>query len=100
MNPLYFTLMGLLGALSYTLIWSRDINDLKKYESIRHLVIGAVVGYIYWILHREHGYPDTVMAYVAGWMGADFISAVIDKYTNTILSKKLKQALSKSLGGE
>ncbi|MEM1710633.1 MAG: hypothetical protein QW820_07060 [Sulfolobales archaeon] len=83
----YFTFLGFLGALAYVLFWSKSLEELKSFESIRHLAVGAIVGYLYSILHSEHGFPDSVMAFVAGWMGVDFISSLVER---------LKGRLSKS----
>jgi uncharacterized membrane protein YeaQ/YmgE (transglycosylase-associated protein family) len=87
-GPLAFAFMGLLGALLYILMWSRKAEDLTQYDSIRHLIIGLIVGYIYSILHTDYNFPNGIMALVAGYMGPDFVQAVIEK---------LKQAAEEKL---
>jgi uncharacterized membrane protein YeaQ/YmgE (transglycosylase-associated protein family) len=71
--------MGFLGALLYVLVWSRKIEDLKDYNNMRHLIIGLIVGYIYSILHSDYNFPNGIMSLVAGYMGPDFIQALIEK---------------------
>jgi hypothetical protein len=78
-SPIAFAFMGFLGALLYILIWSKKAEDLKAYDNIRHLVIGLIVGYIYSILHSDYNFPNGIMALVAGYMGPDFVQALIEK---------------------
>lgn len=79
----WFTFMGFLGALLYRLAWSKNIREFCSYESIKHLVVGIIVGLIYGHLHREYSFPNSIMALVAGWMGVDFLEMLIDKVKTT-----------------
>jgi len=78
-EPLSFTVLGFLGACAYVVMWSKDFEGLKTYASFRHMIVGAIVGYIYSILHSDYGFPDFIMCFVAGYMGPDFIEAIIEK---------------------
>jgi hypothetical protein len=71
--------MGFLGALLYVLVWSSSLKDLWSYSSLRHLLVGLIVGYIYSVLHSEYSFPNSVMAAVAGYMGPDFAAGLIEK---------------------
>ncbi len=74
-----FVLMGLAGALLYVLMWSKSWQELLSYASFRHVVIGALVGLIYYFAHGEHGFPNLLMCAVAGYMGPDFIEALVER---------------------
>lgn len=79
-ETLHFMLMGLIGALLYVLFWAKSWQDLKRFESVRHILCGILVGYVYSLLHSNYGFPDLVMGMVAGWMGVDFIQALIERF--------------------
>jgi len=76
---LHFIFMGFLGAVLYVLIWARSAKDLKSFESFRTLAVGAIVGYIYGLLHFNYSFPDLIMASVAGYFGVDFIEGVFER---------------------
>lgn len=79
MEVALFAFMGFLGALAYRLAWSRSFEELRGYESLRHLALGPLVGLVYYHLHTDYGFPDKVMTFVAGWAGADFLEAFISR---------------------
>lgn len=70
--------MSLLGAAAYRLAWCRSSSELLSYESARHMVTAAIVGVVYSQLHTNYNFPDSIMAFVAGWMGVDFLESIID----------------------
>ena len=73
---LWYIAMGLLGGLGYVVFYSVT----EKYKILRHLFLAGLSGYIYFFLHTEYAFPDTVMAIVVGWFAPDFIQAIMDKY--------------------
>jgi len=73
MIELNFAFMGFLGGVAYVLVW----KIVEKFEIVRHLGLGAIVGYVYHFLHFEHGYPDLIMAFVSGYFSVDFIEGLI-----------------------
>jgi len=75
----HFIAMGIIGAVLYVLIWSRSWQDLKQYEVVRHLAVGAIVGYVYGILHSDYNFPNAIMSIVAGYFGPDFIQALMER---------------------
>jgi len=77
---LHFVLLGLLGAVIYVLVWAKSFDDLKKFENIRHLILGPIIGYIYSILVNNYSYPDLIMTVVAGYFGADMIEALVTHF--------------------
>jgi uncharacterized membrane protein YeaQ/YmgE (transglycosylase-associated protein family) len=75
----HFILMGIIGAVLYVLIWSRNWEDLKQYEVVRHIAVGAIVGYVYGILHSDYNFPNAIMSIVAGYFGPDFIEGLMER---------------------
>jgi hypothetical protein len=72
--------MSLLGAVLYVLVWAKSWQDLKTFESIRHLIISIPIGYIYSILVSNYSFPDLIMCMIAGYTGVDFIQALIERF--------------------
>jgi len=81
---LHFVFMGFLGAFLYVLVWSKSAKDLASYESLRTLVVGSIVGYLYGLLHFNYGFPDLVMTSVAGYFGVDFVEAIMERFRKMI----------------
>jgi len=79
LDALYFAFMGLLGSILYIFIWSKSFDQLKSFESVRHLVVGVIVGYLYSILHSDYNFPNAVMSCVAGYFGVDFVQGLFER---------------------
>ena len=77
---LWFVFLGLLGGISYVFINSDSIDDLTKYESLKHYVISGIAGFLYNILYSDHSFPNSIMCFVAGYMGTTFINGLVDKF--------------------
>jgi len=85
-ESLRFAFLGLIGALLYVLIWSKTWEDLKTYESFRHLLIGVLSGYVYSIMHSEYNFPNSVMSIVVGYFGPDIIQAIFEKLKAALMN--------------
>lgn len=79
LGPLWFGLLGLLGALLRVWLWARGWQQLRAFESVRHLVVGFLSGIVYWFLHARLGFPDGVMAIVVGYFGSDLIHGIMKR---------------------
>jgi len=77
---LHFVFMGFLGAFLYVLVWSKSAKDLCNYESLRTLIVGTIVGYLYGLLHFNYGFPDLIMSSVAGYFSVDFLEAIMERF--------------------
>ncbi|MEM2447921.1 MAG: hypothetical protein QXT14_03085 [Candidatus Bathyarchaeia archaeon] len=87
LEVLHFILMGWLGAFLYVLIWAKSWQDLKKFESVRHMVVGLIVGYVYQILHSNYSWPDLFCSMIAGYFGSDFIQALVEMFRGKLIKK-------------
>jgi len=75
---LYFVIMGAFGATLYVLVHAESWDDFKKFESLKHVLLGLFIGFFYNILHSEYSFPNTVMCIVAGYSGSGFIIWVME----------------------
>ena len=74
-----FTVNGLIGGLLHLIVSTKKLEDLKQYQNWKVLIIGAIIGYMYYFLHSDYNFPNGVMSIVAGYMGQDFIVKIIEK---------------------
>jgi len=74
---LYFGVLGLFGGLVNVVINAKSLADFITFYSGRILLLGFLVGVFYWFLHTKKTWPDSVMAIVAGYAGANFIDTII-----------------------
>ena len=74
----YFILMGSFGAALFVVTKAKSYKDFISFKSIKHLILGPMIGFFYTCLYSEYNFPNTVMAIVAGYMGTHFINGVID----------------------
>ena len=78
-NMVVIMLNSVVGALINVLMWSKKPSDITTWESIKSILIGLLIGYAYWWGYAYHGFPDGLMAIVAGYSGKDFIDWLIGK---------------------
>jgi len=75
-----FAVLGTLGGLVNVFMWAESWEDLRKFGTFKTVVLGSVIGFIYFFLYSDNNFPNGVMAFVSGYMGKDFIQAVIEKF--------------------
>jgi uncharacterized membrane protein YeaQ/YmgE (transglycosylase-associated protein family) len=80
LQVLHFVFQGALGAFLATLFWAEKWSDLKSFKSLRHILVGAIAGYIYSILYSEYNFPNLIVAVVVGWMGKDALEAIFERF--------------------
>ena len=77
---LLFIVMGTLGGVAHAFIDAEAWQDLGKFRAFKNVAVGAIIGVLYDFLHSDWGFPDSVMAFVSGYTGADFILGLVEKY--------------------
>jgi len=80
LDILWFVALGLLGGFSYIVMTSKKWDDFKKYGSQKRIVLGAVIGLLYYYLHSDYNFPNALMTWVSGYMGSTFIDHLIQQY--------------------
>jgi len=78
--PTEFVVLGFLGGSAYVLLWSKGYEELKSYANFRHAVVGAITGYVYSILYSGYNFPNFIMAFIAGYMGTDFLQGILERF--------------------
>lgn len=79
----WFAILGLLGGFTHVFVDSKTWNDLLKFESVKQMIVGGISGGLYWMMYLEHNFPNTIMAFVVGYSGTDFIIKLIEKYQDS-----------------
>jgi len=70
---LLFAFMGFLGGLARALIVAKKWSDVRKFKTLRRVVIGVISGFVYFQLWSQYTFPNTIMAFVVGWWGVSFL---------------------------
>ncbi len=77
----YFMFLGLLGGVTYVIINSESWADLASFDSGKRYIIGLIVGFLYDGLYNDYSFPNSIMCWVAGYMGISFIEGLINRFT-------------------
>jgi uncharacterized membrane protein YeaQ/YmgE (transglycosylase-associated protein family) len=88
---IHFVLLGGLGAFLSDLIWAEKVQDLYSFEALRSVAIGFIVGYLYQLLYQNYGFPDLVMAMVAGYFGKDVVKGLFESLRSKLFSQKAEE---------
>jgi len=75
-----FSFMGFLGGLAHALIISKRWKDLKKFTTVRRVIIGAIVGFLYFFMWSEWTFPNAIMAFVSGYWGVTFLEELAERF--------------------
>ena len=76
---LLFIVSGLMGGIAHGLIWARSWQDLKTFEFFRAVTLGAVGGFLFFLVHTEWNVPNGVVAFVWGYAFRDIIEGLVSK---------------------
>jgi len=85
---LLFIVSGLMGGIAHGLIWARSWQDLKAFEFFRAVALGAVGGFLFFLVHTEWNVPNGVVAFVWGYAFRDIIEGLVSK-VRLVRSSKL-----------
>ena len=76
----WFMFLGLLGGVTHAIINSKKWSDLTSFTSGKRYAIGVISGFIYNILYSDYSFPNSIMCWIAGYMGISFIEGVIERF--------------------
>jgi hypothetical protein len=82
-----FIVSGLLGGAASALIWAKSWQDLKKYETFRSIVLGAIGGFLYYLLHTEWSLPNGVVAFAFGYAFQDIVEGLVQKILSAVVKR-------------
>lgn len=69
---LQFTIMGMLGGITYVLFSAKKRDDLFSFEAFRRYGLGIIMGCLYHFLHSDWNFPNAATSFFYG-LGATFI---------------------------
>jgi len=93
---LIFVVNAIIGAFLNVLMWAKSWQEVRGFEAIKTVLIGAIAGYLYWFGHAEHGLPDGMMAIVVGYAGKDFVEWALEKFAPWKKERQQAQALQQA----
>jgi uncharacterized membrane protein YeaQ/YmgE (transglycosylase-associated protein family) len=70
-----FVILGALGGVLRVLIHTNSLQEALSYNNAKWFIIGAISGLAYYFLYTDYNFPNSFMAIVVGYTGADFIEA-------------------------
>jgi hypothetical protein len=76
---LLFVVSGLLGGVASALLWVKSWEDLRRYEVFRSVALGAIGGFVYYLMHTEWSLPNGVVAFVFGYAFQDFVEGLVER---------------------
>jgi len=82
-----FVVSGLLGGVASALLWAKSWEDLKRYETFRAVVLGAIGGFLYYLMHTEWSLPNGVAAFAFGYAFQDIVEGVIERVLSVVVRR-------------
>jgi hypothetical protein len=79
MSMSMFIISGLLGGVASALLWAKNWGDLRRFEFARVVILGAIGGYLYFLMHTEWSVPNGVVAFTFGYAFQDIVEGVAEK---------------------
>jgi hypothetical protein len=79
MSMTMFIVSGLLGGVASALLWAKKWEDVKRYEFARAIVLGAIGGFLYFLMHSEWNVPNGVVAFTFGYAFQDIVEGVAER---------------------
>jgi hypothetical protein len=76
---LLYVIAGLLGGLTSALMWAKGWEDLKAFDFTRSIILGAIGGYVFYLMHSEWNIPNGVVSFVFGYSFKDFVEALVER---------------------
>jgi flagellar biosynthesis protein FliR len=70
-----FVMLGAIGGLLRLLLHTDTLEEALTYVNMKWVLVGAISGLAYYFLYVDYGFPNSFMAIVVGYTGADFIEA-------------------------
>jgi flagellar biosynthesis protein FliR len=79
-----FVMLGAIGGLLRLLLDTDTLEEALTYVNMKWVLVGAISGLAYYFLYVDYGFPNSFMAIVVGYTGADFIEAGSRKATRML----------------
>jgi len=79
-----FIILGALGGLLRVLIHTDSLKEALQYANSKWVIVGAISGLAYYFLYSDYNFPNSFMALVTGYAGADFIPALARRLVRAV----------------
>ena len=79
-----FVVLGAIGGLLRLLLHTETLIEALTYANTKWVVIGAISGLSYYFLYSDYGFPNSFMAIVVGYTGADIIEVGSKKFSKVL----------------
>jgi uncharacterized membrane protein YeaQ/YmgE (transglycosylase-associated protein family) len=79
-----FIILGALGGLLRLLLHTESLSEAIQYSNSKWILVGAITGLAYYFLYSDYGFPDSFMALVVGYTGADIIEAGSRRFSRVL----------------
>ena len=76
LEVLHFIVLGMLGAFTNILLHSTSLDELKKYKNTSTVLLGAIAGYVYYLMIQNYNFPDHVVTFIVGYFARDFFTSL------------------------
>jgi len=76
---LMFIVSGLLGGVTSALLWAEKWEDIKRFEFARAVALGAIGGYLFYLMHTQWSVPNGVVCFTFGYAFQDFVEGVVER---------------------
>lgn len=81
--------MSTLGAVTNVMMWAKAWRDLTEFEAAKSIMLGIIIGVLYYVMRVEHGLPDDAVSFAVGYSAKDMIEAFVDRLKPTASNKTL-----------
>jgi len=76
---LHSIVLGVLGAFTNVLLHSTSFEELKKYRNTSTILLGAIAGYVYYLMIQSYNFPDHVVTFIVGYFARDFFTSLANR---------------------
>ena len=87
MDIFMFIVSGLLGGIASALLWAKGWEDVRKFEFVRSVILGAIGGFLYFLMHSEWNLPNSVVCFFFGYSFKDIIEGLAEKVKQKTLQQ-------------
>ena len=72
--------LSVLGAIANVLLWIKSWEEVTSVEAVRTVLLGMIVGILWYFMRVEHGVPDSVVSFVVGYTAKDVLEGIIERF--------------------
>jgi hypothetical protein len=72
---IHFIVLGALGGVLRVLLHTESLKEALSYANSKWVLVGGIVGLAYYFLYSDYNFPNSLMALIAGYAGADVLEA-------------------------